>query len=96
MDFAQLKIGERYLFYQNKDGVIQYFRANYLGIHVWNQYTTLVVKNFEDKNCKLNKNAIYYIMDTPNILHAERLDNIVQPVICKLPDDVLREINFFY
>jgi hypothetical protein len=96
MDFAQLKIGERYLFHQNKDGIIEYFRANYLGTHVWKKYTTLVVKNFENENCKINKNTIYYIMNTNNILHAETLDTIVQPTICKLPDDILREINVFY
>ena len=127
MDFAKLRIGERYLFYHNKDGVIEYFRANYLGTHVWKKYTTLVVKNFENKNCKINRNTIYYIMNTNNILYAETLDTIVQPgffrklqlkqnpsvllypasplsgqalqgsaVICKLPDDILREINVFY
>jgi hypothetical protein len=96
MNFAELKIGERYLFYHNKDGVIEYFRANYLGTHVWKKYTTLVVKNFENKYCKINKNAIYYVMYADNIINAQTLDTIVQPVICKLPDDVLREINVFY
>jgi hypothetical protein len=96
MDFTKLKIGERYLFYHNNNGIIKYFRANYLGIHIWKQYTTLVVKNFESKDCKINKKAIYYVMYADNIINAKTLVDIFENDSCKLPDDMLREINIFY
>ena len=62
MDFSKLKYNNRYLFYQkNRDGSINYFRANYLGIFVWKEHKTLVVHKYENNNC------IRYILCTEMI-----------------------------
>lgn len=91
MDFSKLKYNHRYLFYQkNRDGSINYFRANYLGFCVWKKYKTLVVWKYE------NNNSVRYIMDGNNIINAKSLLDIIDIEKCKLNNDVLNEINSFY
>jgi len=95
MDFTQLKRGERYLFHKNNNGIMEYFRGNYLGIHNWNNHNTVVLENYEDSLNRIDKKKIYYIIAN-NIIHAETLQDILINQNCKLNDDVLYEINALY
>jgi hypothetical protein len=100
MDFSKFKKNTRYLFHEkNKDGNIKYFRATYLGIIIWKEYTTLVVRDYE--NLELNPNivtlhkGITYIMEGNNIIiKGEILSEIIKTEY--LNDDVLFEINKFF
>jgi hypothetical protein len=95
MDFEQLRRGERYLFHKNYNGNIKYFRGTYLGIHIREQYITIVLENYEDRDTKIDKKKIYFIIGN-NIIHAETLKDILIDENCKLNDDILYEINKLY
>jgi hypothetical protein len=105
----KMNIGERYLFHhQKKDGTMHYFRADYLGTFVFNKYTSYIVKNYEDypygvQNKLIGKEGSSeesglptIIMYGNNIIKTETLVDILQSEKCKLPDDVLFEINKFF
>jgi len=98
MDFSKLKKNTRYLFHEkNKNGIIKYFRATYLGIVIWKEYTTLVVCNYENLDTKtiILSKGITYIMNANNrIIKGETLSEIIKKKY--LDDDVLFEINKFF
>jgi len=99
MDLTGLKTKERYLFCnQNRDGTIRYFRATFLGIHVYGvqQFTTMICYHESDDIDEV-RNRIVYHMDAPNsIIMAETLVGLLDGYSCKLPDDVLGVINSFW
>jgi len=94
-----MNIGERYLFHhQKKDGTMHYFRADYLTTVVFNKYTSYIVKNYQDISAENTgiSSGVSIIMYVNNIIKTESLVDILQSEKCKLPDDVLFEINKFF
>ena len=100
MDFSKLTIGQRYLFQKEMNGTIEYFRATYLGVHIFNKYTTLVVKNYRRETSSGfipdNPKSVCFITYAKYITNAFTLVDIMKNENTKLPDDVLFEINKFY
>jgi hypothetical protein len=99
MDLMNLKTKERYLFCeQYNNGNERYFRATFLGIHVYGvqQFTTMICYH-ESDDIDDARNRIVYHMDAPNsIIMAETLVTLMENHSCKLPDDVLGVINGFW
>lgn len=94
-----MNIGERYLFHnQKKDGTMHYFRADYLVTVIVNKYTSYIVKNYQDMSSENTgiSSGVTIIMYGNNIIKIETLGDILQSEKCKLPDDVLFEINKFF
>ena len=96
MDLFQLQSKIRYLFCQNYNGNITWFRANFLGLVQFQQWTTLVCNNEESEYHPLSKATVFH-MDANNIIvSGETLVDIMNEHPCKLNDDVLGVINSFW
>jgi len=92
LDFSKLIHGQRYLFhYKNNKQINQTFRANFLGIHYYKEYSTIMLNKYETNNYPLNKSEIWY-MNPKSILKTESLSNILGNKF-KLHDDILFEID---
>lgn len=92
LDFSKLIHGHRYLFhYKNNRHLNQTFRANFLGIHYYKEYSTIILNKYETENYPVNKEEIWY-MDLKSILKIESLSNIVGNKF-KLHNDILFEID---
>ena len=100
MDFSKLIVGQRYLFENKMNGAIEYFRATYLGVNIFNKYTTLVVTNYRRETSSGfipdNPHNICFITYAKYITNAFTLVDIMENENTKLPDDILFEINKFY
>lgn len=95
MDLFQLTPKTRYLFCENNNGNIKWFRASFLGLHTFQQWTTMVCKYYESDDHPLTSNTVFH-MHSHNIISGETLTNIFENYPCKLPDDVLNIINSFW
>ena len=92
LDFSKLIHRQRYLFhYKNNRHLNQTFRANFLGIHYYKEYSTIMLNKYETDNYPVNKEEIWY-MDPKSILKIESLSDIFGNKF-KLPDDILFEID---
>ena len=94
MDFSKLLPGQRYLFhYARKHGEKESFRANFLGVHEYKEYSTLVVNNYDNQAWHMTPAEIWY-MDLKSITKVETLADILDGK-SNLPDDVLLYIDEF-
>jgi len=94
MDFSKLLPGQRYLFhYVRKSGVKECFRANFLGVQSYKEYSTLVVNNYDCQVWNMTPAEIWY-MDLKSITKVETLVDIFGGK-SGLPDDVLLYIDEF-
>ena len=97
MDFSDLKKKQRYTFYyETQEGLKQHFRANFLGVVHDRQYTTLVINKYDSEFVFHHPNSVVFYMDPNRIYKIETLVDVLEHTKCKIPDDVLREINGFY
>lgn len=99
MDESKLINGQRYLFqYKRKSGETEYFRANFLGIHHYNNhlgnyYPVIVLNNYYHHGWSNIPLEIWY-MDFNLIQKTLALSDILDGKT-KLPDDVLNVIDEF-
>jgi hypothetical protein len=102
MDFSRLSPGQRYLFHYkrnngtNEYGTNEYFRANFLGVRMYKEYSTLVVNNYDTNVWAMTPAEIWY-MDLKSITKVETLADILGSGSGNntrvLPDDVLLYID---
>lgn len=80
MDFSKLEKGQRYLFQNEMNDITEYFRATYLGVHIFNKYTTLVVKNYRKET------SSGFIQRIPGGL-AQEVETLESVACERLPDN---------
>jgi hypothetical protein len=95
-DLSGLMLGQRYLFhYVNpKTHIDKSFRANFFGVHVYDSYSTMVIRNYDSKVWCMNPAEIWY-MDPRSITKVQTLADMLGGK-SKLPDDVLIYIDNFF
>jgi len=94
MNLTDLMQGQRYTFYYKTRHGENIFRANFLALHQYKQYKTLIIDRYESDFVGTNKDTIWYV--DPNLVYKiETLSEIIDGK-SKLPDDVLHVIDNFY
>jgi ribosomal protein S17E len=96
MDHSKLVPGQRYLFHYTSraKSCEKLFRANFLGLVVFNKYTTLVLNKYESNKRTMTK-CIHYVA-SELIENYETLVTIMENSPSSLPDDMLMEINNYW
>jgi hypothetical protein len=99
MEKSKLIKGHRYLFdYQRKSGERESFRANFLGIHHYNNhlgnyYPVIVLNKYSPNNWSNTPVNLWY-MDFNLIANIQTLSDILDGKT-RLPDDVLYIVDSY-
>ena len=90
-----LMVGQRYLFYYDdpRSKVERCFRATFFGIHTYNTYSTMVLRNYDSSVWSMNPADVWY-MNPNSITKVQTLADMLDGK-SKLPDDVLIYIDNF-
>jgi hypothetical protein len=93
MNLSDLICGQRYTFYYKTKYGDKIFRANFLTVFHYKQYTSLILNKYESEKEIIKEGHVWY-MDPRYVYKIETLAEIFNGKT-KLPDDVLHVIDDF-
>jgi hypothetical protein len=97
MNLSDLRPNQRYMFrYKNPNSEDEaIFRANFIQLFKHDNWSTLIVNNYQSKKYANEPNSAWWSIDIALISSIECLPNIVGDKFV-LPDDILLEIDNYF